>query len=295
MKLLWNGELIDSKQTVISALDHGFLYGMGLFETFRTYNGRPWLLERHAARLSEGCEILGFAYMPDLDRMEAAVRRVLEANGLADGYIRWSISAGEGSLGLPTVNDYDKPNEIVYAKELSLDHPAARKGKTLRLLHVRRSTPEHGVRLKSFHYMNNIVAKGELITSGAGPLTEGLFLDSSGYAAEGIVSNVFWVKDGALFTPSPETGLLPGITRAYVLELAEGMGISIEQGLFEWKDLLNADEVFLTNSIQEIVPVTRVEDKDGHGTATGGLAAAGPLTYQLMLKYRAAAEGTGAE
>jgi 4-amino-4-deoxychorismate lyase len=289
MKLLLNGRWIDSKEAVISAFDHGFLYGMGLFETFRTYKGVPWLLDRHLDRLTNGCEMLGIIYAPDLNEMKLAITSILKANGLNDGYIRWSVSAGEGVIGLPS-DDYEKPNEIVYAKELAPDEPASRKGKTLRLLRLPRSTPEGPIRLKSFHYMNNIVAKRELAGSGAGSGTEGLFLDNKGHVAEGMVSNVFWLKDGALYTPSAETGLLQGITRDYVLQIAKEIGIKGYEGLYAWEDISQADEVFLTNSIQEIVPVTTLEDVLGQGHHPGGVAGKGPITSRLMNHYRDAAE-----
>jgi 4-amino-4-deoxychorismate lyase len=289
MKLLVNGHLIDSKEAVISALDHGFLYGMGLFETFRTYNGVPWLLDRHVERLTKGCEMIGITYAPNLSEMKRAITSVLQANGLNDGYIRWSVSAGEGAIGLPS-NDYEKPNEIVYAKELTPDEPLSRKGKTLRLLRLSRSTPEGPIRLKSFHYMNNIVAKRELVGAGAGPGTEGLFMDNKGHVAEGMVSNVFWVKDGALYTPSVETGLLQGITRDYVLQIVKEMAIKGYEGMYAWEDLCNADEVFMTNSIQEIVPITTLEDVLGQGHHPGGMATKGPITSRLMNHYRDAAE-----
>jgi len=289
MKYLYNGQLTDSNAAVISAFDHGFLYGMGVFETFRTYGGRPWLLEKHAQRLAKGCEMLGIRYVPDEYRMREAVAKLLEANGLADGYIRWSVSAGEGAIGLPS-DDYGQPNEIVYAKELAADDPSTRKGKTLRLLKLPRSTPEGDIRLKSFHYMNNINAKRELNSAGARPGTEGLFLNGEGHIVEGMVSNVFWISDGVLYTPAASTGLLEGVTREYVLELAKETGIRTEQGLYDWDKLLYADEVFLTNSIQEIVPVTKVENVGGRGLNPGGCNTVGAITYGLMNKYREAAE-----
>jgi 4-amino-4-deoxychorismate lyase len=289
MKLLFNGQLTDSKEAVISAFDHGFLYGMGLFETFRTYNGLPWLLDRHAARLTKGCEMLGIQYIPDMRKMEDAVATLLQANEISDGYIRWSVSAGEGAIGLPG-DVYNKPNEIGYAKELAADHPATRKGKTLRLLKLPRSTPESDFRLKSFHYMNNIVAKRELNVSGAGLGTEGLFLNGEGHVVEGMVSNVFWVTDEVLYTPSVQTGMLKGITRDYVLEMAADQGIPVKEGMYGWPDLLKANEVFLTNSIQEIVPVTTLENERGEVRHPGGQPSAGPLTYRLMTDYRIAAE-----
>lgn len=291
MKLLWNGQPTDSKTTVISAFDHGFLYGMGLFETFRTYGGKLWLLDRHAARLREGCELLGIVYEPDEDRLTYRIAQLLEANDLSDGYIRLSVSAGEGAIGLPA-EAYEQPNEIIYAKSLAPDHPDARSGKTLRLLKQPRSTPESAVRLKSFHYMNNIVAKRELAAAGAVAGTEGLFVDGSGHVVEGMVSNVFWLAGGVLYTPSEETGLLPGITRRYVLELAAELGLPVRQGLYRWEELTAAEEVFLTSSIQEIVPVTRLEDERGGFSHPGGTSAIGSTTSRLMRLYRSRAEGT---
>ncbi|XID91825.1 aminodeoxychorismate lyase [Paenibacillaceae bacterium WGS1546] len=289
MKFLFNGQLTDRNEAVISAFDHGFMYGMGLFETFRTYGGRPWLLNEHAERLARGAAMLGILYEPDIVRMSRAVSGLLDANGLADGYIRWSVSAGAEDIGLPS-GDYAHPNEIVYAKPLAADEPRTRAGKTLRLLKLRRSTPEGAYRTKSFHYMNNIAAKRELMASGAAPGTEGLFLDGSGHVAEGMVSNVFWAKDGTLFTPSRETGLLEGITRAYVLRMAAEEGIRVEEGLYGWEALAAADEIFVTNSVQELVPVTTLEDDGGRRVSPGGRREAGRLTSLLMVRYRTEAE-----
>ncbi|WP_217597014.1 aminotransferase class IV [Cohnella sp. GbtcB17] len=307
MKLLLDGQLTDSREAVISVYDHGFLYGMGLFETFRTYGGRPWLLHRHAERLAGACEALGISYRPDPEAMAAGVARLLEANGLADAYIRWSVSAGSGEVGLPA-GEYEAPREIVYAKPLGSDDPATRPGKTLRLLRLRRTRPEGGgLRLKSFHYMNNIAAKRELRAGGASASTEGLFLNERDEVVEGLVSNVFWVRDGVLYTPSLDTGPLAGVTRAFVLEQARSAGLVCYEGSYAWDDLLGADECFVTNSIQEIVPVVALEEPDGRPArgpgGSGGLAsnrakvdamdaagAPGPWTRRLMTAYRAAAE-----
>ncbi len=289
MMLLYNGQLTDSQTTVISALDHGFLYGMGLFETFRTYGGKPWLLERHAARMRDGCAALGIVYEPDVARLQDAVARLLEANGLSEGYIRWSVSAGEGAIGLPA-EPYERPNEIVYAKAQAEDRPETRQGKPLRLLRQPRSTPEGDIRLKSFHYMNNILAKRELTAAGAAPGTEGLFLDRDGHVVEGMVSNVFWVSNGVVHTPSVDTGLLPGVTRGFVLELAAEMGLRTEaRSDYRWEDALAADEAFLTSSIQEVVPVSELVG--GPDQASGRrFDGIGPVTSELMRAYRLRAE-----
>lgn len=289
MKILFNRQLMDSKEAVISAFDHGFLYGMGLFETFRTYGGSPWLLESHANRLSKGCGMLGIDYTPELPRLKEAIAELLQENGLTDGYIRWSVSAGAGAIGLPS-EIYDTPNEILYAKELAVDDPKTRKGKTLRLLKLPRSTPEGAFRMKSFHYMNNIAAKRELIQSGAGLGTEGLFLNNYGHVTEGMVSNIFWFNGRELCTPAATTGLLEGITREYVIEMAAELGIAVIEGLYTWNELLTADEVFVTNSIQEIVPVIHLESEFGVDQLVGGKDAPGPVTSQFMMKYREDAE-----
>jgi 4-amino-4-deoxychorismate lyase len=289
--VLWNGQLKDSKEAVISAYDHGFLYGIGLFETFRTYGGSPWLIERHAARLAEGCRQLGIHYEPDPARMRDCIKRLLAANGLADGYIRWSVSAGEGIIGLPS-EPYAEPQEIVYAKPLAPDDPASRTAKTLRLLRLRRTAPEGGhFRLKSFHFMNNIMGKRELLADGAGPNVEGLFLDAAGHVCEGLVSNVFWRSDDTLYTPSLETGALPGVTRQYVLEMALKSGMTVKEGRYVMEDLAAADEVFLTNSVQEIVPVAALIDADGRRIHDFGGVVPGPRTREWMLQYRLDAEG----
>ncbi|TJY38546.1 4-amino-4-deoxychorismate lyase [Cohnella pontilimi] len=286
MKVLLNGQVKESSEAVISVFDHGFLYGMGLFETFRTYQGKPWLLERHADRLADGCRMLGIQFDPDTNRLREGVTRLLTANGLSDAYIRWSVSAGSGPIGLP-VEPYDAPMEIVYAKPLAADEPDSRPGKTLRRLSVRRSTPEGGVRLKSFHYMNNIVAKRELTSDGVGPGTEGLFLDNGGSVCEGIVGNVFWFNGDVLCTPSLETGALPGITRAFVMELAASGGWQVSEGRFSWNDLAAAEEIFLTGSVQEVVPVIGLEEEGGRPVRNLDV---GSRTLQLMKGYRNCAE-----
>ncbi|MFC5704261.1 aminotransferase class IV [Cohnella faecalis] len=290
MIVLLNGQRTGSKEAVISVFDHGFLYGMGLFETFRTYGGKAWLLDRHARRLAESCEAIGITYRPDVAAMEKQISALLEANELADGYIRWSVSAGEGIIGLPT-DPYDAPAEIVYAKPLAADRPDTRAGKPLRLLRTPRSTPENGaLRLKSFHYMNNMVAKRELSASDAPPGAEGLFLDYRGYLCEGLVSNIFWVSGGTLHTPSLETGPLPGITRKFVIELAGRLGMDVLEGLYRWDELYRADEAFLTNSIQEIVPVTALDGGGSGNEQPIRSLAVGRATARLMREYRMAAE-----
>lgn len=280
-----NNSVVEAKDAVVSSLDHGFLYGIGLFETFRTYNGVPFLLQRHLERLADGCRQLGIPFEPGEARLRDWIRRVMDANGLKEAYIRYTVTAGEDILGLPS-GDYRQPNHLLYIKELPLQ-PASlyREGKGLQLLQLRRNTPEGPVRLKSLHYMNNILAKRELAgyrsaASGA----EGLMLTAQEEIAEGIVSNLFFISDKMLYTPDLTTGILPGITREMVLGLASAAGLMVEEGLYRWEQLAAAEEVFLTNSVQEIVPVTTLWQ--GDNGLTIGRGQCGAYTSRLISLYR---------
>ncbi|MFD1773669.1 aminotransferase class IV [Paenibacillus rhizophilus] len=285
-----NGGVVDAADAVVSVRDHGFLYGIGLFETFRTYGGRPFLLERHLQRMAEGCRQLGIPYEPDTAALTDWARKLMKRNGLQEAYVRFTITAGEDALGLP-MGDYMHPNQVLFAKALP-QRPAEldTNGKELQLLKLRRNTPEGKVRFKSLHYMNNILAKRELsLYTSAARGAEGLMLTERGEVAEGIVSNVFFVKEGRLFTPDESTGILPGITREMVMALARSEGLEVETGLYPWEMLSTADEVFLTNSIQEIVPVTIIW-KESERRAVGS-GTAGPITSLLLKKYRQKAGG----
>ncbi|WP_055105417.1 aminodeoxychorismate lyase [Paenibacillus ihumii] len=286
-----NGVPTPSAEAVISVMDHGFMYGMGLFETFRTYGGRPFLLDRHLERLRGGCRELGIRYEAREELLQHEIAQLLKANELLDGYIRLTVSAGAGPLGLP-LEDYAEPSVIVYVKPLPPPAPGVyAHGKELWRLVTPRNTPEGKVRLKSLHYMNNILAKRELAGwIGAGhsadrPAPEGLLLTAQGYLAEGIVSNLFFVRGGALFTPEISTGILPGITRSFVLELADRLGLPYAEGSYTWDDLLAAEEVFLTNSIQELVPVTALVEPEGSKYSVGD-GKIGPVTEKLLDSYR---------
>ncbi|WP_270182885.1 aminodeoxychorismate lyase [Alkalihalobacillus sp. CinArs1] len=262
-----NGELMREEDAVISAYDHGFLYGLGVFETFRTYDGHPFLFNDHIDRLQASLEELQIELETNSDDLLHEVKRTLAANNMRDGYIRLNVSAGAGNIGLQT-EPYQSPTRIIYVKSLGAP---VRNEKDGTLLSLRRNTPEGNYRLKSHHYLNNILAKREI---GNDPKTEGIFLTEEGYVAEGIVSNLFWVKGDTLFTPSLGTGILNGITRQYVIRTAEKLRISVEEGYYKKECLLDADEVFVTNSIQEIVPlrsVDRVSMPGKNGTVTSKL------------------------
>lgn len=282
-----NGRVVETAGAVVSVMDHGLLYGMGLFETFRTYKGTPFLLERHLYRLAESCRLLGISYKPDPEYMRNWLSQLLSANGLEDAYIRYTVTAGVEALGLPA-GDYTKPTELLYIKPLPmLSSSLYKEGKALQLLDTPRNTPETPVRLKSLHYMNNILAKRELQSypDAVRLQAEGLMLTGKGELAEGIVSNIFFIKNGKLYTPDVETGILPGITRALVLELARALRIPIEEGRYTWDTLTYADEIFITGSVQELVPVTRLLKAD-EDTLVVGNGFAGPFTERLIRAYR---------
>nr|WP_319633415.1 aminodeoxychorismate lyase [Paenibacillus psychroresistens] len=280
-----NGSLCEEKEAVVSAYDHGFLYGMGLFETFRTYQGKAFLLKEHLERLALGCKELAIQLKIGLAYWEQQIEQLLAVNHLQDGYFRLSVSAGTDLLGLPT-NEYLTPTVILYVKALPvMDDQLYVKGKPLQQLRLRRNSPEGEWRLKSFHYMNNIMAKRELMEYPWAAGAEGLFLNQAGVVAEGIVSNVFFIKEGKCYTPEVDTGILPGITRQKVIDLAEQLNIRLEQGLYSWEELAAADEIFLTNSIQELVPVTTLFDLEGNQQQISeGII--GPVTHKLLAEYR---------
>jgi 4-amino-4-deoxychorismate lyase len=263
MMISMNGTLVEEEQAVISVFDHGFLYGVGLFETFRTYRGVPFLLEEHLSRLSTSCAELGISYIPQPLELRMKIEQLLTANQLTDGYIRLSISAGAKPLGLPH-GDYLEPNEIIYAKSLpEHNQQLYAEGKPLQLLQLRRNSPEGPVRMKSAHYMNNILGSRELRQYPWAVNAEGLFLNTADDVAEGIVSNVFFVKRGLLCTPSVDTGILPGITRAFILDLADELDIPYEEGFYSQEWLCHADDMFTTNSIQQMVPVRCLYNSEG--------------------------------
>ncbi|NGZ78151.1 4-amino-4-deoxychorismate lyase [Saccharibacillus sp. VR-M41] len=274
-------------------MDHGLMYGMGLFETFRTYGGEPFLFERHLARMKRGADELGIAWSPDHAALRAEVGALLNANGLADAYIRLTLTAGEGGLGLPSGRHYEHPCRIVYVKALP-EPPTAwyAEGRTLQVLKTPRNTPEGAERLKSLHYMNGILGRRELDGIPGAEGAEGLMLTREGFAAEGIVSNLFFAAGGTLYTPAIGTGILPGITRQFVLELAAQAGIEAKEGFYTIADLNAADEIFLTGSVQGIVPVRVLRHGDGAEKVVGR-GRPGPLTVRLTEEYRHYTKETG--
>ncbi|PDO10725.1 MAG: hypothetical protein BLM47_05845 [Candidatus Reconcilbacillus cellulovorans] len=288
-----NGALVGERDAAVSVFDHGLLYGIGLFETFRTHRGRPVFFGRHLRRLAEACRAYGIRYEPDERRLREAAERLLSANGWEDAAVRLSVSAGARPVGLPAGGEYDRPNEWMIGRPLeSLREDGAASVRTLVLLKTRRVPPEDAVRRKAFGFANQWLAKRELVRRLAAPAcgvdpssAEGLMLDAGGYIVEGIVSNVFWVSDGRLKTPDLSTGALPGVARSVVLEIAREEGIPCEEGRFPWTDLAAADEVFLTNSVQGVVSVARLVSEDGGEREVPLSGDAASVTSRLRAAY----------
>lgn len=286
MKILVNGAVCDAHAASVSVQDHGFLYGVGLFETFRTYDGHSFLLEEHLQRLRAGCVHLGIAWKHTTADIEEQVQLLLAVNELSDAYIRLTVSAGEAALGMPE-GPYESPVTIMHMKRLPLNgawQDPVQLGRSLQRLQLRRNTPEGQTRFKSLNFMNNVLAKRELQTYPWAEQAEGLLLTRDDYLAEGIVSNIFFIQDQRLYTPSVETGILPGVTRQFVLNLAAKCGLTCEEGLYTWVHLLQADEIFITNSIQEITPILQLFDERGEAKVVGENV--GKWTTRLIHAYR---------
>ncbi len=256
-----NGEFIKAEELRISPFDHGFLYGLGFFETFRTYEGHPFLLEDHVLRMQNALDEFRIDHQLNTNTLYPLICELTKLSGGGDGYFRLNISAGVHDIGLaPTV--YENPTIILFRKDLPFIIRG--KEKTAMWLKTRRNTPESENRHKSHHYANNVHARLELSSLAE---QEGFFLTKEGHVAEGITSNVFWTNKGVLYTPSLDAGILAGITRDWVIKKANVFGIKVVEGLFTQDVLEAADEVFVTNAVQELVPISQVESTHFQGKA----------------------------
>ncbi|WP_400244786.1 aminodeoxychorismate lyase [Niallia sp. JL1B1071] len=268
-----NGQVICEEEAVISVFDHGFMYGLGLFETFRVYDGHPFLLDDHLCRLNEALQEMNIQKSFEREEVVTIIQSLLKKNDIKNAYIRWNVSAGNGMIGLQT-EPYIEPNTIVYIKPLPKANGMVEK--TGQIVTIPRNTPEGAFRLKSHHFFNNTLAKREI---GADMTIEGVFLTKEGYVAEGITSNLFWVINEMLYTPSLQAGILNGITRQFVLSLAKSKGLEVKEGMFRLDVLAQAEEVFATNSIQEIIPIKKIDVYDYKGVG-------GKVVAELHKEYR---------
>lgn len=255
---LWHdGQVVKEEEIRISPFDHGYLYGMGIFETFRTYAGHPFLFDDHIERLQMSCAAIGIHVPYTRDELFEAVEALCRVHATGDLYIRLNVSAGPREIGL-SVERYDTPTVVIYARPIGVRQATERALETVRLP---RSTPETSYRLKSHHYMNNLVAKRQLFNQEA----EGLFLTKEGFICEGITSNIFWRYGEKWFTPTLETGALNGITRQFLME-----ELVVEERLALLPQLMEADEILYTNSVQEAVAVASLDGRSFPGQSGSG-------------------------
>ncbi|MGB2877920.1 MAG: aminotransferase class IV [Dehalococcoidales bacterium] len=277
-----NGSLIPRSKAKVSAFDHGFLYGYGLFETMRAYNGKIFLLGRHLKRLFASAESIGLdSVLSDID-LEQACFDVLKANNLKDARMRLTITRGDAGAFPGTRQDAAASVLITATAYTPLPAEAYEKGYKALISSFRRDSGSLLSGLKSTGYLLSVLAKREAENAG---MDEALLLNERGFIAEGSISNVFFVAHGELFTPPAESGILPGITREAVLELATGSKIRATEADIRVEDLSRFDEAFLTNSVLEIMPLVAVRDKAGK-TVSFGSGKPDEITKRLISAYR---------
>jgi len=270
-----NGSLIPRSQAKVSALDYGFLYGFGLFETMRAYEGQVFRLESHLSRLARSAELLGLPVgAPEL---KDAVRDTIKANRLSDARIRITISAGEGGMS-PDPGTCQKPTVLVLAERYQpYPQEVYQRGFRAVISSIRRNSQSPLSRLKSANYLESLLARRQARETG---VDEAVCLNDKGLLAEASMSNIFLVSDGILKTPGEESGILPGITRGVILELALKLGIKALEEDIRPSELFQAQEAFLTNSLIEVMPLTEIEGKP---VASGR---PGALSRRLLAAYR---------
>ena len=277
-----NGILMPRSQASISALDYGFLYGFGLFETMRAYGGRVFRLDKHLSRLARSAEILGLPI--GVANLKEAVMATIQANQLSEARIRITISIGEGGM-TPNPSTCQKPTVLVLAGHYQpYPEQVYQKGFRAVVSSIRRNSQSPLSRLKSANYLENILAREEARKT---VVDEALCLNEKGLLAEASMSNIFLVTNGTLRTPRQGSGILPGITREVVLELASQLGINTLERDIRLEELFHAQEAFLTNSLIEVMPLTEIDGKPiGSGRPE-------PLTKRLMVAYRKVVMGSG--
>lgn len=273
-----NGRVVGGDQAAISVFDRGFLYGDSVFETIRTYGGKPFALHKHLARLERSAALV-FIDLP-VTRSELAreVTELLAAAGNEESYLRAIITRGQGELGLDPALAH-VPNRVLVAAPLHA--PALevyRDGIKVVTFRSQRATDATGAEgAKVGNYLVSVLAMREARKVGA---LEALIVDARGRVIEGASSNLFWVHNGTLLTPPLEVGILAGITRAYVLEVAKTLELPVRQEAPKLKELHKADEVFISSSIRELMPVVEV---DSRPIASGK---PGPVTARLHAEFR---------
>lgn len=278
MKIYLNGKLVDEKDAVVSVFDHGLLYGDGVFEGTRVYDGNIAFLGEHIDRLIDSAKVIDLNIGMTKTELVAATVETCKANGIQNGYLRHIITRGVGTLGL---NPYlcTKAQVIIIAADIKL-YPQEMYDNGMKIITagtIRNMAEAVNPRIKSLNYLNNIMAKIEAVNAG---VMECLLLNSQGFVAEASGDNVFAVKGNKLITPPTWCGALEGITRDKVMQLARQMGMDVQETVMTRYELWTADEVFLTGTAAEVIAVVEL-DKRAIGSGKPG-----PVTKQLVQTYR---------
>ena len=282
MLVYLNGRFVAREQAQVSVFDHGFLYGDGIYETMRAYGGKLFLLKKHLARLKHSADAISLKPPLPLDRIGDALNESVSINKLQEAYVRLHISRGPGELGLDPAL-CAAPTMVIVAKPFH-EYPAAyfERGISVAIVATRRNHPlALPPAIKGTNFLNNILAKIEAIKAHA---YEGIMLNWEGYVAEGTISNICMVKKGVLYTPHLDTGILEGVTRDLVLRLAKRNKIPVREAMLLPKDLLSADESFITNTTMEIMPVTTIDRKKVGRGMPGPVMAALRRAYQKEVR-----------
>ena len=284
-KVYVDGKFYSEANAKISVFDHGLLYGDGIFEGIRFYNGRVFRLEEHLDRLWDSARSICLEIPMSKRDMTQAVLETIRQNHLRDGYIRLLVTRGIGNLGLNPAQ-CKHPSVIIIAATIALYHESIyRKGLTIVTCATRRSNPAAlNPAVKSLNYLNNVMARIEANLAGA---DEALMLNDAGNVAECTADNVFIIKRGQIFTPPITAGALRGITRSIVFEIAAELGIKIMETDITRHDVFIADECFLTGTAAEIVPVVKADGRlIGNGKP-------GPITTRTVARFHAMTHETG--
>lgn len=278
MKIYMNDGLVEQSEAKVSVFDHGLLYGDGIFEGIRLYNGCVFKLEEHLERLEYSAKAIMLKMPWSRKEISDAVRETCSANNLKDGYIRLVVTRGVGSLGL-SIKNCDNPQLIIIADTIQL-YPQEFYDNGLKIITVptRRCNPAAlPPTVKSLNYLNNILAKIEAQHLG---YLEAIMLNDQGYVAECTGDNVFIIHKGELITPSASAGALKGITRDTALEIADELGIPWREANMTRYDVWVADELFLTGTAAEIIPIVEVDARPiGNGKP-------GPITAKFLESFR---------
>lgn len=282
-----DGKYYPKEEAKVSVFDHGLLYGDGIFEGIRAYNGRVFRLDEHLERLYLSARSILIDIPLTLDEMRTAVLDTIRLNNQKDSYIRLLVTRGKGDLGLDP-RKCPRAAIIIISDEIKLyPKETYENGLKLIIASTRKNSPDAlSPRIKSLNYLNNILGKIEAINAGC---SEAVMLDRHGYLTECTSENIFLVKNNCLFTPTATVGILEGITRSVVMELASKLGYQVQMSLLTAHDLYVADEVFVTGTGAEIIPVV---DLCGRCIGSGK---PGPITKKLLTEFRSLTQSEGTE